>query len=136
MGQDGFGLGCGGSERETYRTHHDTNRRRNMSKKILLLGLSDSVLADAQQQLARPDLEVFRGTSVEDVRSTMAQTTIDHVFMGGGLPSKPQLQMEMVWAIFQSSGTTTVHMLDTTRGPQGFVLFVQGVLRGLTDSEG
>ncbi len=62
-----------------------------MSKKILFLGLSDSVLADAQQQLARPDLEVFRGTSVEDVRSTLARTNIDHVFMGGGIPSQPHL---------------------------------------------
>ncbi|HEX6556573.1 MAG TPA: hypothetical protein VF026_27680 [Ktedonobacteraceae bacterium] len=81
-----------------------------MSKKILLLGLSDSVLADAQQQLARPDLEVFRETSVEDVRSQLSRTNIDHVFMGGGIPSEPRLQMEMVWAIFQSSDTTTVHM--------------------------
>ena len=102
-----------------------------MSKKILFLGLSDSVLADAQQQLARPDLEVFRGTSVEDVRSN-----IDHVFMGGGIPSQPHLQMEMVWAIFQSSATATVHMLDTSSGPQGFVPFVRAVLRGLADDEG
>src|SRR5713101_5787823 len=62
-------------ERETDRTHHDTNRRRNMSKKILLLGFSDSVLTNAQQQLTRPDLEVFRGKSVEDVRSRLSQTT-------------------------------------------------------------
>ena len=107
-----------------------------MSKKILLLGLSDSVLADAQRQLARPDLEVFRGTSVEDVRSTLARTNIDHVFMGGGMPSEPRLQMEMVQAIFQSSDTTTVHMMDPSSGPQGFVPFVRAVLRGLADDEG
>ena len=107
-----------------------------MSKKILLLGLSDSILADAQQQLARPGLEVFRGTSVEDVRSRLSQTTIDHVFMGGGLPTQPQLQMELVWAIFQLSKTTTVHMLDTSVGPPGFVPFVSAVLRGLADDEG
>ncbi|HEX6554313.1 MAG TPA: hypothetical protein VF026_16225 [Ktedonobacteraceae bacterium] len=107
-----------------------------MSKKILLLGLSDSVLADAQQQLARPDLEVFRGTNVEDVRSQLSRTNIDHVFMGGGIPSEPRLQMEMVWAIFQSSDTTTVHMKDPSTGPQAFVPFVQAVLCGLTDDEG
>ncbi len=56
-----------------------------MSKKILLLGFSDSVLTNAQQQLTRPDLEVFRGKSVEDVRSRLSQTTIDHVFIGGKL---------------------------------------------------
>jgi hypothetical protein len=76
-------------ERETDRTHHDTNRRRNMSKKILLLGFSDSVLADALQQLARPGLEVFRGKSVEDVRSRLSQTTIDHVFIGESSRWKP-----------------------------------------------
>jgi hypothetical protein len=107
-----------------------------MSKKILLLGLSDSVLADAQQQLARPDLEVFRGTSVEDVQSQLSRTTIDHVFMGGGLPSQPRLQTELVRAIFQASDTTTVHMLAPSSGPPGFVPFVQAVLRGLTGSEG
>jgi hypothetical protein len=37
-----------------------------MSHKILLLGITDSVLANAQQQLTRPDLEVFLGKSVED----------------------------------------------------------------------
>jgi hypothetical protein len=107
-----------------------------MSTKILLLGLSDSVLADAQQQLARPGLEVFRGTSVEDVRSTLARTNINHIFMGGGLPTQPQLQMELVWAIFQLSKTTTVHMLDTSVGPPGFVPFVRAVLRGLANDEG
>jgi hypothetical protein len=107
-----------------------------MSKKILLLGLSDSILADAQQQLARPDLEVFRGTSVEDVRSRLSRTTIDHVFMGGGLPTQPQLQMELVWAIFQASNKTTVHMLDPSSGPPGFVPFVRAILRGLANDEG
>jgi hypothetical protein len=72
-------------ERETDRTHHDTNRRRNMRKKILLLGFSDSVLANAQQQLTHSDLEVFLGKSVEDVRSRLSQTAIDHVFIGGKL---------------------------------------------------
>jgi hypothetical protein len=37
----------------------------------------DSVLADVQQQLARPRLEVFRVTSVEDVLSQLSRATID-----------------------------------------------------------
>ena len=53
-----------------------------MSKKILLLGVLDSILADVQQQVARPDLEVFRGTSVEDVRAVLARESIDHVIAG------------------------------------------------------
>ena len=62
-----------------------------MSKKILLLGVLDSILADVQQQVARPDFEFFRGTSVEDVRSTLARTTIDHVIMGGGIELETRL---------------------------------------------
>jgi len=37
----------------------------------------DSVLADARAVAARPRLEVFRVTSVEDVLSQLSQTTID-----------------------------------------------------------
>src|SRR5437764_7681856 len=65
--------------RETSMTEHDKNRRRSMSKKILLLGVLDSILLDVQQQVARPNFEYFRGTSVEDIRSVFARTTIDHV---------------------------------------------------------
>jgi hypothetical protein len=105
-----------------------------MSKKILLLGVLDSILADVEQQVARPDLEVFRGTSVEDVRSTLARTNIDHVIMGGGIPLETRL--EMVREIFQSSDTANVHMKDQSSGSQGFLPFVRSVLRGLSDDEG
>ena len=105
-----------------------------MSKKILLLGVLDSILADVQQQVARPDLEVFRGTSVEDVRSTLARTTIDHVIMGGGIPLETRL--EMVREIFQSSDTTSVHMKSHIPRSEGFLPFVQAVLRGVINDEG
>ena len=74
-----------------------------MSTKILLLGVLDSILADVEQQVARPDLEVFRGTSVEDVRSTLARTNIDHVIMGGGIPLETRLQM-----VREQLGSTTL----------------------------
>jgi hypothetical protein len=109
-------------------------RRRNMSKKILLLGVLDSILADVQQQVARPDFEFFRGTSVEDVRSTLARTNIDHVIMGGGIELETRLQM--VREIFQSSDTTSVHMKSHIPRSEGFLPFVRSVLRGLTDDEG
>jgi len=104
-----------------------------MTKKILLLGVLDSILADVQQQVARPDLELFRGTSVEDVRSTLARTNIDHVIMGGGIAL--EIRLEMVREIFQSSDTTSVHMKDQASGSQGFLPFVQAVLRGLSGDE-
>jgi hypothetical protein len=97
-------------------------------KKILLLGITDSVLANAQQQLARPDLEVFLGKSVEDVRSRLSRTPIDHVFIGGRLAEETHL--EIAWEVIQASETTTVHLQDRS-GPEGFLPFVQAVLRGL-----
>ncbi len=105
-----------------------------MSQKILLLGVLDSILLDVQQQVARPNFEYFRGTSVEDIRSVFARTTIDHVIMGGGLPLETRL--EMVRASFQASDTTTVHMKDHASGLQGFLPCVRSVLRGLINDEG
>lgn len=104
-----------------------------MSKKILLLGFSDSVLADAQQQLARPDLEVYLGKSVEDVRSWFSQAPIDHVFIGGKLAAETHLSI--AWEVLQASNTATVHLQDRL-GPEGFLPFVQAVLRGLVSNEG
>jgi hypothetical protein len=115
--------------RETSTTEHEKNRRRSMSKKILLLGVLDSILTDVQQQVARPHFEYFRGTSGEDIRSVFARTTIDHVIMGGGIPLETRL--EMVRVIFESSETTSVHMKDVTSGSHGFLPFVRSVLSGL-----
>src|SRR5258708_28910127 len=105
-----------------------------MSKKILLLGVLDTILADAEQQVGRADLEVFRGTSVEDVRSTLARTNIDHVIRGGGIPLETRL--EMVREIFQSSDTANVHMKSHIPRSEGFLPFVRSVLRGLSEDEG
>src|SRR5690242_15994501 len=106
--------GSGASERKTDSMSHDTNRRRNMSKKILLLGITDSVLANAQHQLTREGLEVFLGKSVEDVRTRLSQTPIDHVFIGGRLAEETHL--EVAWAVIEASETTTVHLQDRS-GP-------------------
>jgi hypothetical protein len=104
-----------------------------MSQKFLLLGVLDSILADAQQQVERPGLEFFRGSSLEEVRATLARTDIDHVIMGGGLALETRL--EMVREILQSSETTSVHMKDHASGSQGFLPFIRSVLRGLLDAE-
>lgn len=105
-----------------------------MSTKILLLGVLDSVLADAQQQVERPGFEFSRGTNLEEVRAVLARTNIDHVIMGGGLPLETRL--EMVQAIFQASDTTNIHMKSRLPRAEGFLPFVQAVLRGLTEDEG
>lgn len=99
-----------------------------MSQKILLLGITDSVLVSAQRQLTRPDLEVYIGKSVEDVRSRLAQSSIDHVFIGGRLAEETHL--EVAWEVVRASETTSVHVQDRS-GPEGFLPFVQAVLCGL-----
>jgi hypothetical protein len=99
-----------------------------MSQKILLLGLTDSVLANARQQLTRPDLEVFLGKSVEDVRFRLSQTPIDHVFIGGKLAVETHL--EIAWEAIQASDRATIHVQDRS-GPEGFLPFVEAVLSGL-----
>ncbi len=103
-----------------------------MSQKILLLGFSDGVLANAQQQLTSPDLEVFLGKSVEDVRFRFSQTDIDHVFIGGKLAVETHL--DIAWEVIQASDKATVH-LQARLGPEGFLQFVQAVLRGFIPNE-
>lgn len=96
-----------------------------MTKKILLLRRTTIVLDDTQQQLERADIQLFAGTSVEDIRTVFAQATIDHVIMEGGIALETRL--EMVRTIFQASDTTTVPMKDHTSGLQGFLPFVRSV---------
>jgi hypothetical protein len=103
-----------------------------VSKKILLLGFSEDVLANAKQQLTSPDLEVFLGKSVEDVRFQFSQTDIDHVFVGGKLAVETHL--EIAWEVIQASDKATVH-LQARLGPEGFLSFVQAVLRGLVTNQ-
>jgi len=105
----------------------------NMTKNILLLGRIEILLDDMEQQLRMPDIQLFDGTKVEDVRSVFAQANIDHVFIGAGIDL--EIRLEMIREIFQLSDTTTVHMKDKISGPQGFVPFVRSVLGGLKDYE-
>ena len=105
-----------------------------MSKKILLVGFSENVLADTQQQVERPGLEFFRGTSLEEVQAVLARTDINLAIMGAKLPLETRL--EMVRAIFQASDTASVHMRPQSGpGPAGFLPFVRAVLRGLIEDE-
>lgn len=113
-----------------------------MTKNILVLGRMRDVLDDVLQQLESADIQLFGGTSIEDVRSAFAQANIDHVFIGAGFDLETRL--EMVREIFQLSDTTTVHMhkrasrvqgKDRASRVQGILLFIRSVLRGLKDNE-
>ena len=102
-----------------------------MSKKILLLGRKGIVVSDAQSKLADLDLEIFGGTCIEDLNSVFSDNDnkIDHVFMGAGIDLDKRLAI--VERVFGLSKTTTVHLKDSTSGPQGFLPFVKAVLEGL-----
>jgi hypothetical protein len=104
-----------------------------MTTNVLLLGRKGIVVDDVQHHLNAPGVRLFGGTSIDDVRSTFAQTHIDHAIMGAGIELEPRLQI--VREIFQSSDATTVHMKDRATGPEGFLPFVRAVLHGLNDSK-
>ena len=107
-----------------------THLAKIMTKKILLLGRKGIVVEDAKSKLDMPEVEILGGTNIDDVRNAFSDDTqIDHVFMGAGIELDRRL--EIVAAVFELSGTTTVHLKDATSGPQGFLPFVKAVLEGL-----
>lgn len=102
-----------------------------MTKRILLLGVKATVVDDVRQQLHLPDVELFAGSGIDDVRAAFAQADVDHVIMGGGLDLETRLAV--VREVFQSSDRATVHLKDHLSGPEGFLPFVRAVLVGLND---
>jgi hypothetical protein len=100
------------------------------TKNVLLLGLTGVVIDDARDHLDMPDLRLFTGTGIDDVRSAFAQARIDHVIMGAGIDLETRLAI--VREIFQSSDTTTVHMKDHAGGKEAFLPFARSVLHGLS----
>lgn len=104
-----------------------------MTKNVLLLGRRESVIDDVTRHLDLADVQLIGGTGLDDVRSAFARASIDHVIMGAGIDLETRLQI--VHEIFQLSDSTTVHMKDRITGPQGFLPFVQSVLRGLDNYE-
>ena len=101
---------------------------------VLLLGLTGAVIDDARAHLDMPDLHLFTGTGIDDVRSAFAQARIDHVIMGAGLDL--DIRLAIVREIFQSSNTTTVHMKDRASGKEAFLPFARSVLHGLSTYTG
>ncbi|KIW97647.1 uncharacterized protein Z519_01231 [Cladophialophora bantiana CBS 173.52] len=120
---------------------------------ILLLARKGSVLEQAPSQLLQaasaasdesfsspsptyPDLRVYTGSSVADVRSAFDQASaeahaIQHVFVGAGLELENRL--EIVREVITLSASVCVHLKDATSGPHGFVPFVKAVLGGMRD---
>ncbi len=101
------------------------------TKNVLLLGRTGVVIKEAHQQLDMPDLHLFDGTGIDDVRAAFAETSIDHVIMGAGIDL--EIRLEIVREVFRSSERTTAHMKDHASGKQAFLPFARSVLRGLED---
>ncbi len=54
-------------------------------QRILLLGRKGIVVDDAKAKLNNPNLEIYGGTGINDVRTVFSShADITHVFMGGG----------------------------------------------------
>lgn len=98
-------------------------------KNVLLLGLTSAVIDDARDHLDMPDLRLFTGTGIDDVRSAFAQARIDHVIMGAGIDLETRLAI--VREVFQTSDVTTVHMKDRASGKEAFLPFARSVLHVL-----
>lgn len=100
-----------------------------MTRNILLLGRKGVIVENARKQINNPDVEIFAGTNIQDVREVFARTRIDHVFSGAGIDLKDRL--EIIKEIFERSDTTCVHLKDAASGPQGFLGFVKAVMDGV-----
>ena len=100
-----------------------------MPQKVLLLGRKGVIVEDAKAHINNPNVEIYAGTNIGDMRAVFAETAIDHVFMGAGIELEKRL--EIVKEVFILSQTTTVHLKDAASGPQGFLPFVKAVIVAL-----
>ena len=78
-----------------------------------------------------PDVQLFGGTGIDDVRTAFAAATSITFVMGAGIDLERRL--EIAGEIFRLSDETTVHLKDRASGPEGFLPFVSAVLQGLRD---
>jgi hypothetical protein len=64
-----------------------------MTRNVLLLGRRGIIVDDVQRQLQMPDIQLYGGTGIEDLRSTFARTNVDHVIMGAGIDLQTRLEI-------------------------------------------
>ncbi len=102
-----------------------------MTHNVLLLGRTGIVLDDVEADgVIVSDVDLFAGTSLDDVTEVMAAQPIQHAIMGAGIDLDTRLAI--IEHLFTESTSTTVHMKDRDSGPAGMLPFVNGVLTGLT----
>ena len=100
-------------------------------KKILLVGKQLTNIPPAEELMIK-DVEYFAAHDLSHVQKVFAQNNnaVDVVIMGAGIELEKRL--EVVRYIFNVSNTTSVHMKDWATGPDGFVPFINAVLKGLS----
>jgi DNA-binding NtrC family response regulator len=96
---------------------------------ILVIGRQPQILSAAKTHLDLPDVRVHGATTASRVTAVMQSQPIAHVFMGPALPIETRLAI--VKAVFEESDTTCVHLKDFSRGPEGALDFIRGIVRGL-----
>ncbi len=100
-------------------------------KNILLLGRKGMIVDDVKQSIDAKDVNLFGGTSLEDVKGVFSENQVDAVIMGAGIDLEARL--DIIRYIFEHSKSTTVHMKDWDSGPAGMLPFVNGVINGIAD---
>ncbi len=110
-----------------------------MAKKtILILGREGISVEKAEQTIDDPDVTIFAGTNIDDVKQMLEQVekgggNIDHVFMGAGIDIEKRL--DIIRLVFEMNAKTTVHLKDRTSGPGGMLPFTKATLEGLKGYE-
>lgn len=99
--------------------------------KIILIGRQQKIIDVAKKALTRPDLEIYGAISVPELKRAMKERRYEYAFMGPGLPL--EMRLDMIRTIFEESDTTSVHMKDFSRGPEGALDFIEGIVKGLND---
>lgn len=100
-----------------------------MSTNVLLLGRTGIVLDDVKEHLDVKNINLFAGTTLDDVKALFEQENIGIVIMGAGLDI--EIRLQIIKTIFSLSKATTVHLKDWASGPTGMYRFVNGILNGL-----
>ena len=98
-------------------------------KTVLLVGRLNPVVEDARGKAAARAVTLLAATNLEQVKAAFATHKIDAVIIGAGVDLDQRLAI--VRHVFEASASTTVHLKDSNSGPQGFLPFVDAVLRVL-----
>jgi DNA-binding NtrC family response regulator len=100
--------------------------------KIIIIGRQQQIVDAAKRELSSAELEVHGAISISELQNAMQQNSYEYAFMGPGLPL--DMRLDMIRAIFENSDTTSVHMKDFSRGPEGALDFVRGIISGLEEA--